>query len=144
MSEAEQFQKETDAYLARIRKTIADSERLVEAARLRMAETDRLLESQGLTREQVMGFRFTGAQREAVNRELARLGLNPLDEDVAGAPPPRRARRCVPAATPPAPAAAAAAVRRERRAGGAAEEIWHDDETFSDLMCSRSERRSIP
>ena len=35
---------------------------------------------QGLTREQVMGFRFTGEQREAVNRELVRLGMDPLEE----------------------------------------------------------------
>lgn len=73
-------QRETEAYLARIRKTIADSERLVEAAKLRMAETDRMLAKQGLTREQVMGFRFTGEQREAVNRELVRLGMDPLED----------------------------------------------------------------
>ena len=83
MSEQEQFQRDTDAYLARIRKTIADSERLVEAAKLRIAETDRLLAKQGLTREQVMGFRFTGEQREVVNRELAKLGLDPLEEEPA-------------------------------------------------------------
>lgn len=80
MTDPGQFQKDTDAYLARIRKTIADSERLVEATKLRMAETDRLLEKQGLTREQVMGFHFTKAQREAVNRELARRGLDPLED----------------------------------------------------------------
>ena len=68
---AEGLQSDTEAYLARIRKTIADSERLVEAARLRIAETDRMLEKQGLTREQVMNFRFSPEQREAVNRELA-------------------------------------------------------------------------
>lgn len=81
MADPGQFQRDTDAYLARIRKTIADSERLVEATKLRMAETDRLLERQGLTREQVLGFRFTKAQREAVNRELARRGLDPLEDD---------------------------------------------------------------
>lgn len=80
MSDWEQAKQDTDAYLARIRKTIADSERLVEAAKLRIAETDRLLAKQGLTREQVMGFRFTGEQREAVNRELVRLGMDPLEE----------------------------------------------------------------
>lgn len=80
MSDWEQAKQDTDAYLARIRKTIADSERLVEAAKLRIAETDRLLAKQGLTREQVMGFRFTGEQREAVNRELVRLGMNPLED----------------------------------------------------------------
>ncbi len=80
MSDWEQAKQDTDAYLARIRKTIADSERLVEAAKLRIAETDRLLAKQGLTREQVMGFRFTGEQREAVNRELVRLGMDPLED----------------------------------------------------------------
>ena len=72
-------QSDTEAYLARIRKTIADSERLVEAARLRIAETDRMLEKQGLTREQVMNFRFSPEQREAVNRELVRRGLDPIE-----------------------------------------------------------------
>ncbi len=80
MSDWEQAKQDTDAYLARIRKTIADSERLVEAAKLRIAETDRLLAKQGLTREQVMGFRFTGEQRETVNRELVRLGMDPLED----------------------------------------------------------------
>ena len=80
MSDWEQAKQDTDAYLARIRRTIADSERLVEAAKLRIAETDRLLAKKGLTREQVMGFRFTGEQREAVNRELVRLGMEPLEE----------------------------------------------------------------
>ena len=78
---AERDDRETEAYLARIRRTIAESNRLVEQADLRIAETDRLLESQGLTREQVMGFRFTEAQREAVNRELERRGMEPLDAD---------------------------------------------------------------
>ena len=72
-------QSDTEAYLARIRKTIADSERLVEATRLRIAETDRMLEKQGLTREQVMNFRFSPEQREAVNRELVRRGLDPIE-----------------------------------------------------------------
>ena len=73
--------RETEAYLARIRRTIAESNRLVEAVGLRMAETDRMLESQGLTREQVMNFRFTENQLEAVNRELVRLGMDPLEEE---------------------------------------------------------------
>ena len=76
---AEKNDRDTEAYLARIRRTIAESSRLVEQAGLRMAETDRLLESQGLTREQVMGFRFTAAQREAVNEELRRRGLDPIE-----------------------------------------------------------------
>ncbi|MCR5413980.1 MAG: hypothetical protein K6F50_04550 [Kiritimatiellae bacterium] len=73
--------EELDAYLAKIRKTIADSRALVEQTELRFAETDRLLASQGLTREKVKEFRFTERQREAVNREMVRMGLEPLSED---------------------------------------------------------------
>ena len=72
-------EKDIQAYLSRIRKTIAESESLVSQAELRIAETDRMLERQGLTREQVMNFHFTEAQREAVNAELKRRGLEPLD-----------------------------------------------------------------
>ena len=78
---SETTDRETEAYLARIRRTIAESSSLVEQAHLRIAETDRMLESQGLTREQVMNFRFTDAQREAVNRELVRRGMAPLEEE---------------------------------------------------------------
>ena len=78
--------KDVQAYLARIRRTIADSRNLVSQAQLRMAETDRMLESQGLTREQGMGFRFTEAQREAANDELRRRGMEPIawgeDDDI--------------------------------------------------------------
>ena len=70
--------KDVQAYLARIRKTIAESENLVSQAELRIAETDRMLERHGLTREQVMNFHFTEAQREAANDELKRRGLEPL------------------------------------------------------------------
>ena len=69
-----------DQYLARIRKTIAESEALVSQTELRMRETDRLLESQGLTREQVLAMRFTREQKLAVNEELKRRGLPPLDD----------------------------------------------------------------
>ena len=72
-------QKDMEAYLARIRKTIADSENLVAQAGLRIAETDRMLERQGLTREQVMAMRFSDAQIEAVNAELKRRGMDPLE-----------------------------------------------------------------
>ena len=72
--------QDVQAYLARIRKTIADSENLVSQARLRIAETDRMLESQGLTREQVMEMHFSAAQMEAVNAELKRRGMDPLEE----------------------------------------------------------------
>ena len=76
-----------DEYLARIRKTIAESEALVAQTELRMRETDRLLESQGLTREQVLSFRFSNEQKLAVNEELKRRGLPPLEDDAADVPP---------------------------------------------------------
>lgn len=78
-------EKDVQAYLARIRKTIADSKSIVSQAELRIAETDRMLERQGLTREQVMAMRFTETQMEAVNAELKRRGLDPLEkwEDAA-------------------------------------------------------------
>lgn len=80
MNETEQkSQAEYEAYLARIRRTIEESNRLVAEAELRISETDRLLARQGLTREQVLGFRFTGEQRMAVNEELKRQGLPELD-----------------------------------------------------------------
>ncbi len=80
MSELSKQEKEVQEYLARIRKTIADSESLVAQAELRIAETDRMLERQGLTREQVMAMHFTEAQMDAVNAELQRRGLDPLEE----------------------------------------------------------------
>ncbi len=73
MNETEQkSQEEYEAYLARIRRTIEESNRIVAEAELRIAETDRMLARQGLTREQVLGFRFTGEQRMAVNEEVKR------------------------------------------------------------------------
>jgi len=71
--------KDTEAYLARIRKTIEASKGLVSQVQLRIAETDRMLERQGLTREQVMAMKFSEAQMEAVNAELRRRGLDPLE-----------------------------------------------------------------
>ena len=79
---ADDLQRETESYLARIRKTIAESESLVSQAELRIAETDRMLEKQGLTREQVMHMRFSKAQREAANEEMKRRGLEPPDWDI--------------------------------------------------------------
>lgn len=72
--------KDIQSYLARIRKTIADSKSIVSQAELRIAETDRMLERQGLSREQVMAMRFSDAQMEAVNAELKRRGLDPLEK----------------------------------------------------------------
>ena len=77
-------EEEIKEYLARIRDTIAKSEMVVSQAALRIAETDRMLESQGLTREQVMAMRFTDAQGAAANEELKRRGMDPLEKwDVA-------------------------------------------------------------
>lgn len=76
---------EVEEYLAKIRKTVADSQAAIDAAQLRLKETDRLLEGQGLTREQVLNFQITPAHRLAVNEELRRRGLPPLeDDDAAG------------------------------------------------------------
>ena len=75
--------KEIEEYLASIRKTIADSQAALEAANLRVQETDRLLASQGLTREQVLAFNVTPEHRLAVNEELRRRGLPPIEDDEA-------------------------------------------------------------
>ena len=72
--------RETEAYLARIRRTIEESNRLVDQVDLRIRETDRLLEQQGLTREQVMAMHFSDAQIEAANEELKRRGLDPIEK----------------------------------------------------------------
>ena len=76
-----QDKQDVEAYLAKIRKSVAEANRLVEQTELRMAETDRLLASQGLTREQVRNFKFTPEQRAAVNRELVKNGMEPLDDE---------------------------------------------------------------
>lgn len=91
-----------DEYLARIRKTIAESEALVAQTELRMRETDRLLESQGLTREQVLALRFSNEQKLAVNEELKRRGLPPIDDFGDDVPPPD-AGADAPAGVPAAP-----------------------------------------
>ena len=72
--------RDVKAYLARIRKTIADSKNMVSQVELRIAETDRMLERQGLTREQVMAMQFSDAQLDAVNEELKRRGFDPLEK----------------------------------------------------------------
>ena len=76
---SEEKDRGTEAYLARIRRTIEESNRLVEQVGLRIQETDRMLERQGLTREQVMAMRFSDAQIEAANAELERRGFSPLE-----------------------------------------------------------------
>jgi len=77
---AEDKDRESEAYLARVRRTIEESNRLVEQVGLRIRETDRMLEQRGLTREQVMAMKFSDAQLEAVNDELKRRGLDPLEK----------------------------------------------------------------
>lgn len=72
---------ETEAFLSRVKKTVSASRELIGQAELRIAETDRLLEEQGLTREQVMAMRFTPEQMQRVNEELKRQGLPPMDVD---------------------------------------------------------------
>jgi hypothetical protein len=86
MAEKSKIAAETEAYLAKIRKTIRDSKNLVESAKLRMAETDRMLEDSGTTREEVMTFSFSVSQKEAVNAQLERMGFERLDEagDIRG------------------------------------------------------------
>jgi len=71
--------KNTKEYLARIRRTIEESNRLVEQADLRLKETDRMLEQQGLTREQVMAIQFSDAQREMLSAEMKRRGMDPIE-----------------------------------------------------------------
>ncbi len=72
--------EDIEEYLARIRRTVEQANNLVSQAELRMAETDRMLERQGLTREQVMAMRFTEAQLDAANEELKRRGMDPLEK----------------------------------------------------------------
>ena len=79
MADQPKSQSEIDSYLSMIRKTIADSERLVSQAELRIAETDRMLAQQGLTREQVMAMNFSPSQIDAANAELKRLGFEPVE-----------------------------------------------------------------
>ena len=81
-------QKEVEEYLATIRQTIAKSENLVAEAQLRIAETDRFLEAQGLTREQVLNLKLSGEQRRLVDEELKRRGLPGLEDDEALGTPP--------------------------------------------------------
>ena len=81
MSEKSKIVADTEAYLAKIRNTVKASRSLVESAKLRIVETDRMLESAGTTREEVMKFSFSASQKEAVNEELERMGFDRLDDD---------------------------------------------------------------
>ena len=85
--------KSTEEYLADIRRTIAESKRMVEMVKLRVAETDRMLSESGTTREEVMKMSFSEEQKAAINAELRRRGFAPLEEpeekpsDIYAAPP---------------------------------------------------------
>ena len=81
MSEKSKIVADTEAYLVKIRNTVKASRSLVESAKLRMVETDRMLESAGTTREEVMKFSFSASQKEAVNEELERMGFDRLDDN---------------------------------------------------------------
>ena len=71
--------EEVEDCLAKIRKTISESEALVEQAERRIAETDRFLSEHGITREQLRKIHPTEEQLRAVNAELERRGLPALD-----------------------------------------------------------------
>lgn len=75
--------EEVQEYLAKVRKTVADSRAMVEQAQLRIQETDRLLEKQGLTREKLRNMKITREHVQLVNEELARRGLPPMEYDDA-------------------------------------------------------------
>jgi len=83
MPEERKEKESVKEFLARMRKNIAESRALVSQAELRVAETDRFLAQQGLTREQVLNFKFSKEQKLAANEELRRLGLPPIEDDDA-------------------------------------------------------------
>ena len=80
-SNRKEMDAETKAYLDKIARTVAESKAIISQVELRMAETDRMLASQGLTREDVQTMTFTPEQLNAVNRELKRRGMAPLDAE---------------------------------------------------------------
>ena len=73
------MERSCEEYLAKIRRTIAESRQMVESVKLRFAETDRMLEESGTSREEVAKMKFTPEQRAAVNEELVRRGMPPLE-----------------------------------------------------------------
>ncbi len=80
-------QKDIQEYLEKIRQTIRESEQMMEQAELRIAETDRFLASQGMTREQLMNLRLSAEQKRLVNEELKKRGLPPVEDDSDLLPP---------------------------------------------------------
>ena len=76
--------KSAQEYLKEIRRTIAESKRMVESVKLRIAETDRMLAESGTSREEVAKFTFTPGQIAAVHEELRRRGMRLPDGADAG------------------------------------------------------------
>ena len=74
------MEKSTKEYLDKIRRTISDSKQMIESVKLRFAETDRMLAQSGTSREEVKNYKFSPEQVQAVNDELRRRGLQPLEE----------------------------------------------------------------
>ena len=74
------MEKSTKEYLDEIRRTVAESKRMVESVKLRFAETDRMLEDSGTSREEVMKMSFSEEQKAAVNAELQRRGFASLED----------------------------------------------------------------
>lgn len=76
MSDADQQELPSDiqAYLAKIRETVKQSEALIETAELRMAETDRFLAERGVTRDDVKKlldkYSLTPEQRKEIDAQL--------------------------------------------------------------------------
>lgn len=99
MTDAQERAAELEAYLRRIRKSIADGEELVRQADRRLAETDRLLASQGYTREQVLAMKFTDEQLAAANAEFERRGFPKITFDEPSSGTPESLSPAAPAAT---------------------------------------------
>ena len=57
---------------------LRQSERLLEVVRLRVQETDRLLDDMGTSRAEVAAMRFTPIQLAMVGEELRRRGFTKL------------------------------------------------------------------
>lgn len=83
-SEGRMTTAEVESYLSRIRETVRKSELLMEQAELRCRETDRLLASQGLTREDAEhlldGVELPEGLRERIEGELAALDSEAEEE----------------------------------------------------------------
>ena len=78
-SKASVNKEELDQYLAKIRKTVSESEAMIEQVERRVAQTDELLSQHGLTREQLRQIKPTEEQLVEVNEELRRRGFEPLE-----------------------------------------------------------------